>query len=89
MNTMIFYILFFLGLFLMFFFILRGQDILLKSMRNELAQTRAKLHILEMRVAGLLGDDMPHDTTVQKLNLNPNEINIIDDNFQLNLDPKK
>ncbi len=67
MSMMIFSTLFFLGLFIMFFFILRNQDILLKTVRNELAQTRAKLHLVEMRLASLTGEEV--DSNLQDLQM--------------------
>ncbi len=89
MSMMIFSILFFFGIFVMFFFILRGQDALLKTMRNELAQTRAKLHLMEMRLGGLLGEDITPPMSMQNLNMDLQENPIQDDNLHLNLDPKE
>ncbi len=87
MSMMIFNVLFFLGLFVMFFFILRGQDILLKTVRNELAQTRAKLHLMEMRLAGLLGEDISPPVEMQELNMAQKNEPKQDDALRLNLDP--
>ncbi len=69
MSMMIFSTLFFLGIFIMFFFILRGQDILLKTLRSELAQTKSKLSIIETRLASLMGDD--ENSNLQDLQLEP------------------
>ncbi len=88
MSMMIFSVLFFLGLFIMFFFILRGQETLLKTMRNELAQTRAKLHVLEIRMATLLGEDINPSVGMQDLQMpQQNTTPPKDDKLQLNLDP--
>ncbi len=89
MSMMIFNILFFLGLFVMFFFILRGQDILLKTMRNELAQTRAKLHLLEMRVGTLLGEDANPPAALQDLNMEIAKPDQQDEGLHLSLDPQE
>ncbi len=89
MSMMIFNTLFFLGLFVMFFFILRGQDALLKTLRNELAQTRAKLHLMEMRLAGLLGEDISPPMSMQHLDIGTQEQSTNNDPLHLNLDPQE
>ncbi len=90
MSMMIFSLLFFFGIFIMFFFILRSQEILLKTLRAELAQVRAKLHILEMRMAGLAGDDLNTDIDIKDLHMEPQQSsmpNINDQTLELSLDP--
>ena len=57
MSMMIFIFLCFAGLFVMFFFILRSQEILCKTMREELDQTRTQLRLVEARLATLLGEE--------------------------------
>ncbi len=71
----------------MFFFILRNQDILLKTMRNELAQTRAKLNLLEMRLANVLGEDEISHIAMQDLNMDLQRQDVHDEKLHLNLDP--
>ncbi len=51
MSMMIFGTLFFSGLFLMFVFILFGQEKLIKQVRKEMEQQRAHLTLLEQRLA--------------------------------------
>ncbi len=53
MSMMIFGTLFFSGLFLMFVFILFGQEKLSRQVRRELQEQRTKLQTLENRVAAL------------------------------------
>ncbi len=51
MSMMIFGTLFFSGLFLMFVFILFGQERLIKQVRKEMEQQRAHVTLLEQRLA--------------------------------------
>lgn len=53
MSLMIFVFLCFLGLFVMFFFILRGQEKIHAALREELAMLRAHMRQLESRISGV------------------------------------
>ena len=59
MLMMLFIFLCFSGLFVMFFFLLRGQEAMHTGLKEELAQTRAQLRTLEIRVAALGGEEAP------------------------------
>lgn len=52
MSGMIFIFLCFLGLFVMFFFILRGQEKIHGALREELALLRARMQHMEARISG-------------------------------------
>lgn len=53
MSLMIFIFLCFMGLFVMFFFILRGQEKIHAALREELAMLRAHMRQLESRISGV------------------------------------
>ncbi len=53
MSMMIFGTLFFLGLFIMFVFILFGQEKVVKTVRKEMEEQRAYMALLEQRLEGL------------------------------------
>ncbi len=56
MALMIFIFLCFIGLFVMFYFILHGQEKLLRLLREEVVRQRTALHAMEKRLAVFMGD---------------------------------
>lgn len=78
MSMMIMIALCFAGLFCMFFFLLRGQEIMLKKLRDELIQNRTHLHAIEARLATLLGEEvspLPSNASTSMPNMHTSDAN--------------
>lgn len=78
MSLMIFIFLCFLGLFVMFFFILRGQEKIHAALREEMAMLRAHMRQLESRVTGVpmpsvSEEQPPRHTPVQTTQASPTQ----------------
>ncbi len=78
MSLMIMIALCFSGLFCMFFFLLRGQENMLKKLQNELIQNRVQLHKIETRLATLLGEDIDPLPSSASMSVSPTHTSTTD-----------